>query len=90
MTETPQISRHTNFANKITEKVGELSDLMVDKWIQFSQKCEFPDFDEEEEDDARFDRENPCKAADQSMVINLLTINIKSLKTRNFPKNLYR
>ena len=68
MTETAQISRHTNFAQKITQKVGDLSDLMVDKWLRFSEVCEFPDFNEEEKDDARFDRENPCKAADQAMV----------------------
>lgn len=48
------------------QKVGDLSDLMVDKYMTYKKKCDFPNFnDENEEDDARFDRENPCKAANQ-------------------------
>jgi len=66
ITETSQISRHKKFAAKMLQKVGDLSDLMVDKYMTYKKKCDFPNFnDENEEDDARFDRENPCKAANQ-------------------------
>merc|ERR1711972_1218037 len=66
------ISDRTSVIKSVTKKVGSLTARLEKEYNKLNSKCKFHESSDADADSERFNRENPCKAANtlQSVLLN--------------------